>query len=349
MAESPRPVLAIVGSPSLLGREVRELLEEKPLPASVKLIGAEDEAEDTVTLTQHGGEPVVMTSLDAENLAGARIVILAGSATSTRRAAEILERSGSQATLIDLTACFEDSPRARLRAPMVEPPELEVPGDAIHVVAHPAAIALALLLTQLARRHAIRRSVVHVFEPASERGRAGVEELEQQTVSLLTFKGVPRRVFDEQLGFNILVRYGSQAPEALESFERRIERHLASLLAAHNGPALPSLRLIQAPVFHGHSFSLWAELEEAPEPAELERTLARAEIEVRSAGMEAPTAVGFAGQSGIAVGAIEVDRNNSCAVWFWMVADNLRIAAENALAVAAQLLEAGKSAWHDGS
>ena len=40
----------------------------------------------------------------------------------------------------------------------------------------------------------------------------------------------------------------------------------------------------------------------------------------------------------IAVGAIAPDRNNAEACWFWFVADNLRLAAENAVAVARQLL-----------
>ena len=34
--------------------------------------------------------------------------------------------------------------------------------------------------------------------------------------------------------------------------EARIERHLASLLALTGQAPMPSLRLIQAPVFHGH-------------------------------------------------------------------------------------------------
>lgn len=336
MAEERRPLIAIVGSPSLLGRELRDVLAHKPLPAAIKLIGAEDE--DTVTLTEHAGEPVVMTALDEENLSGARVVVLAGSRASSRKAAHILERVGGKAAVVDLTACYEDSPRARLRAPMLEPPGYEVPAGAVHVLAHPAAIALALLLTQLARSHPLRGAVAHVFEPASERGREGVEELKEQTVSLLTFKGLPKRIFDEQLGFNLLIRYGSSAPEALQEIERRIERHLASLLAIAGGPAPPSLRLIQAPVFHGHSFSVWVEFEENPGVAELERTLARPEIDVRGEGTEAPSAVGFAGQSGVAVGAIEADRNNPRAAWFWMVADNLRLSAENAVAVLAQLV-----------
>lgn len=339
MAESDRPVLALVGSPSLLGREVRDLLADKPLPVTLKLIGAEDE--DVLCSEDDEDRAVVMTELDEENLSGARLVMLAGSATSSRKAASILERAHPAPAIIDLTGYCEDAARARLRAPMVERSAYSGPADAIHVIAHPAAIALALFFTRLGRACCVCRSVVHVFEPASERGREGVEELKEQTISLLTFRGMPKRVFDEQLGFNILVRYGSQAPEALQHFEQRIERHLASLLAAHGTLPMPSLRLIQAPVFHGHSFSVWAELEQNPGPAVLEKALASPEIDVRGAELDAPTAVGFAGQSGIAVGAIEVDRNNPRAVWFWIVADNLRIAAENALAVAAQLLGCG--------
>jgi aspartate-semialdehyde dehydrogenase len=37
------------------------------------------------------------------------------------------------------------------------------------------------------------------------------------------------------------------------------------------------------------------------------------------------------------VGAIAPDRNHPKACWFWVVADNFRLAAENAVAVARQL------------
>jgi hypothetical protein len=38
------------------------------------------------------------------------------------------------------------------------------------------------------------------------------------------------------------------------------------------------------------------------------------------------------------VGSITPDRNNADACWFWVVADNLRLTAENAVAVAGQLV-----------
>ncbi len=331
------PLLSIVGGGSLLGREIRDVLSSTPMRVRTKLIGAEEE--EAGTLTKEGGEPLVITALDEDNLSGSRVAFLAGSPASSRKACDILSASQARPTLIDLTHVFEDDPKARLRAPMVEPLDFQTDPAAVQVIAHPAAIVLALFLARLQEAHPIRRWVVHVFEPASERGQRGLSELQQQTVNLLTFKRLPKSVFDEQLSFNLLARYGSDAPESLEKFERRIERHLASLLALRGGP-MPSIRLIQAPVFHGHGFSIWAEFEDNPGTAALERVLASAQIDVRGADMDAPTIVGIAGQSGLALGAIAPDPNEPRASWFWVVSDNFRIMAENAVAVARSLLAA---------
>ena len=46
----------------------------------------------------------------------------------------------------------------------------------------------------------------------------------------------------------------------------------------------------------------------------------------------------IAGQGGLSVGAITVDHNNPRACWIWMVTDNLRLTAENAVAVAKEFL-----------
>lgn len=333
------PLVSIVGGGSLLGRELRDVLSASTPRVRTKLIGAAEG--ETGTLTEEGGEPLVMTALDEDNLSGSRVVFLAGSTASSRRAFETISASSSRPALIDLTCAFEDHPTARLRAPMVEPPDFQAGPGALHVMAHPAAVVLALFLSRLQEQHPLRRAVAHVFEPASERGQRGLDELQQQAINLLTFKKLPKAVFDEQLGFNLLARYGSEAPEPLEKFEWRIERHLASLLALSGLVPMPSVRLIQAPVFHGHSFSIWVEFAENPDMAALEQALATALIDVRGADLDPPTIRGITGQSGIAVGAISPDPNQPRAGWFWVVADNLRITAEDAVAVARSLIGEG--------
>jgi aspartate-semialdehyde dehydrogenase len=335
LAESS--TLALVGSESLMGREVRDIVATEVPGLELRLIAADDE--ESGVLTRVGDEPAMVTGLTADNLGDVRAIILAGSVESSRKTLE-LAGDPPDAAIIDLTFAAEERPDARLRAPVLEV-ETEGALDAgVHVIAHPAAIALALFLRRLETNDPVRRAVAQIFAPASERGAKGVEELQQQTVSLLSFKPLPQAVFDTQASFNLLARYGEEAPARLEETELRIERHLATLLdwpGEGEGAPMPSLRLIQAPVFHGYSFSVWVEFEEAPAMETLESSLERIGIEVRGGEFEPPNIVGQAGQGGIAVGAIAPDRNHADACWFWLVTDNLRLAAENAVLVARQL------------
>ena len=326
---------ALIGSESLLGREIRDIAATSLPALELRLVAALGEQPGKLTLV--GDEPALVSGLNAESLAGARAVFLAGSAESSHQALELLDREPGP-DIIDLTSAAEERPDARLRAPLVESgAEIDA---AVHVIAHPAAIALALFLRRLQAHDPIRRSVIQVFAPASEHGMPGVEELQQQTIGLLSFEPLPRAVFDAQIGFNLLAQYGEEAPLKLEDSELRIEHHLATLLdlpGEGSGAPMPSLRLLQAPVFHGYSFSAWVEFFANPGVEALESGLATGSIEVRGSEFEPPTNVGQAGQGGIAVGAIASDRNNPEACWFWLAADNLRLAAENAVALARQL------------
>ena len=325
-----RPLIALVGGDTLLAKEIREVLDEsKPAPR-VQLISAA--AAGSATLTIGEEEPVVMAPLSAESLTGAKVAFLAGSPASSRRVLKVNPKDGPR--LIDLAGGLEEQPEAHLRAPSAE--AARPAASPIQVVAHPAAIALAMFLGRLSKSARIRRSVVHVFEPASERGQRGLEELRQQTVGVLAFQKLKTDVFDTQLAFNMLAKYGEEALEPLESIEQRVEKHLASLLAAWPGVPMPSVRLIQAPVFHGHSISAWVEFEENPGADSLAKALAAAGLDVRPE--DPPSNVGMAGQSGLSIGAIVTDHNQPRACWFWLVSDNLRLAAENAVAIARESL-----------
>lgn len=333
MAE-PRTIV-IVGSETLLGREMREVLSATHLGEDLRLVAAEEE--EVGSLTEAAGEPSFLIKLTPGSLEKARAIILAGSSESS---GDVIELKPA-APLIDLTYAAEEQPQARLRAPMLERPGMELPGDAIHVVAHPAAIAAALVLNRLHAVFPVRRVVIQIFEPASERGSAGIDELQKQTVSLLSFKTMPKEIFDEQLSFSLLARLGGEAPVKLEDVEARIERHLASLLAldaGSNHAPMPSIRLIQAPVFHGYSASWWIELEESPGVAAIEQTLSERFVEVRGRDTEPPNNVGVAGQNEIMLGAISADSNHPNAIWMWMAVDNLRLTAQNAAMVVRDIL-----------
>ena len=335
MAETT-PLITIVGADSLLGRELGEVLETRKLPARLKLVSAEPEEPNAAILAERGGEAVFMTALAAGELAGSRIVLLAGTPESSLKVVETTRGQANSPNIIDLTGALEDNPAARLRAPIVE--DAPAPGSTIQVIAHPAAIALALFLKQLSRAGSIQRIVAQVFEPVSERGKRGLDELQRQTVSLFSFQKLQKEVFDTQVSFNMLPQYGAEAVRSLEDVESAVERHLATLLSGSANIPFPSLRVVHAPVFHGYSISLWAEFETRPAVEALNATLATPLVEVRAGDEEAPSNVGATGFSGITVGSIVPDRNSPRACWFWIVADNLRLAADNAAEVARELL-----------
>ncbi|MCW5981142.1 MAG: hypothetical protein KIT09_23870 [Bryobacteraceae bacterium] len=331
-----RTAKVVILGDSLLAKEIEEVFSGQAPEIEIEAAGV---VEGEAILTERGGEPALIMGITEKTLASAGAIVLAGPAAASRRTREMWSAlRGDRPAVIDLSYALEEQPGARLRAPLAETGPAAA-GE-IQLVAHPAAIVLSRFFGCISRRSAVRRWVAHIFEPASERGRPGVDELQQQTVDLLSFRTLPKEVFDEQLTFNLLARYGAEAPLSLQGVETLIERHLASLLAKGGLMPMASLRLIQAPVFHGYSFSVWVEFESNAAAAELADALAAAGIDVRAAGEPPPTNVGVAGQSGMTVGLIETDRNDPRCAWFWIVADNHRISADNALALTRQVLAA---------
>ncbi len=332
-AETGSPVVALVGAETLLGREIRDALGQSTLGATIRLI---TEAEETAgSLTSIGDEPTVLTKFNPAAFEGASTIVIAGSSS----AADQILALKLDVPVIDLAGFLEDRPTARLRAPMLEPHDFRIAPDAIQVIAHPAAIALGLVLSRIHQVFPVRRSIVHIFEPASERGSAGIEELQAQTVSLLSFKPLPKKVYDTQASYAMLAAFGEEAPLALSDIEARIERHLATLLSfAGGGASIPSLRLIQSPVFHGYSFSFWLEFDTNPGVAAIQQVLNEMPIDVHGPDLEPPNNVSVAGQDGIAIGSVTLDRNHPQALWLWGAADNLRLAAENAIMVLKEVM-----------
>jgi aspartate-semialdehyde dehydrogenase len=324
------PTFGLVGGSTLLGREIRDLAAAPDFPARLRLIAAEDD--EAGMLTEQAGEPAVIHLLDGAGISESGVTVFAGSPASTLKALGFR----TSTIPVDLTFATAGLPNARLRAPFLEaaPPAAE----AIHTIAHPASIALALFFRRLATCRPVVRAVVQALVPAAERGLPGLEELQAQTTNLFAFKSLPKAVFDGQLGFNLLAAYGQDAPESLAATEARIESHLATLLSWRPAVPMPSLRAVQAPVFHGYSFSVWAQFETPPDAAELERALASNHIDVRGAALDPPDIVAMAGEDGIAVGAIKPDARDPNAFWFWIATDNIRLAAQNALAVVRELI-----------
>lgn len=326
----------LVGGDTLLGREIRDLIEEQKLPVRLTL-AASRAGEHVLSAPEEESEDIaVMHALDRTLAEASDVVLLAGTREANEQAAALARQCAAKPALVDLTGQFEDLPESRLRAPLLEREETAAEPETIHTLAHPAAVALARLVALLHAKRRVVRVVATIFEPASQQGRAGIDELQNQTLSLLNFRQVPQEVFGAQVSFNLLPRYGSGAPHALGEAAGRIERHLATLCGARGLP-LPSVRLIQAPVFHGYCLNVWVEFEKRPPVRVLEELLEEAGIEIRRSDAEPASNVSVGGQVGLAVSDVAADHASDQAAWLWLGFDNLRAHAEAALLTAGLL------------
>ncbi|MGB7554788.1 MAG: Asd/ArgC dimerization domain-containing protein [Candidatus Korobacteraceae bacterium] len=320
--------VAIIGAGTLKGRELKDVLSDRSFPAQdIRLL---DNDELLGQLEAVGEEPTFIQSVLPEHLENVDFTFFASDEAFTRNTWPMARKAGSD--IIDLSYGLEGEKGVRLRAPWVERElGLEASVDLTPVpvtIAHPAAVVLALLMLRAQKVGRIERAVATVFQPISEYGKRGMDELHEQTVNLLSFQQLPKAVFDAQVAFNLIDRYGEKALYPLNVVESRIQRHFRSL--AGNQVVVPSLMLLQAPIFHGHAFSLYLELEQAAQTEEMTAAISGEHVEVLQTAEESPSNVNAAGQEQIQV-FVRNDAQQPKGFWLWAASDNLRIAAINAL------------------
>jgi aspartate-semialdehyde dehydrogenase len=334
--------IAIVGASSLAGKELAETLAESPLATSdVVLLDVDDAAGQ---VTSAGEEVSFIQKIDAESFAGIDFAFFAGDPEITKKYWKAARRAG--ASIVDMTYALEAEPGVVVRGPWaggsaagyaagrVQEPDLTTPAV---VAAHPAALMLLLVAGRLQTKFPVRSIATTVFEPASEHGRAAMDELHQQTVSLLSFQSLPRLEYDAQVAFNLLPQLGSAAKVKLAETQARIADQYASL-AAGSAPDM-ALQLIQAPVFHGYVASVMVELQGTASLELVEAAVAGEHVDVVGAESDPPSNLSAAGQPEVLVRVSAVTAGDAAGTrfWLWLAADNLKLAALNAIACASEL------------
>jgi aspartate-semialdehyde dehydrogenase len=333
--------IALVGASSLLAKELKEALTESPLAGASFVLLDEQEAQGK--LDQVGDEVTVVQAIGENSFAEMDFTFFAGSEDLTRKYWRNALGAGS--TVLDLTGALDEEPGVLIRAPWLSDgagsgaasPDLLTKAV---VPANAAALALALMMDRLQEVAEIKFVAATVLQPASEYGKDGLDELHQQTVSLLSFQNMPRAVFDTQAAYNTLASFGENATANLAASERRIRRHYAAL----SGDRLPEIRLqvIHAPVFHGNTFSICVELARPMPLSILEDALGGEHLDLVLEETDSPSNLAAAGQNDVLVWLKPeppVDRlsGETSRFWLWAASDNLRLAAQNAVECAMDL------------
>jgi aspartate-semialdehyde dehydrogenase len=331
--------VAIVGASSLRGKELKQVLEDRNFPASEIILL--DESVMAGTLTEAAGEPTFIRELAEDSFEGARFAFFAGTTFDTERNWPAAHRAG--ATVIDLTGGVVASGRSVTWIPSLSsvfPPRQAggANGSALPTPYYSPPTPVIVICTLAAAFAGFQpeRVAAVLFPPVSERGLPGIEELESQTTNLLSFRPIERAIFDEQVAFNLLSGYGGDSKPSMADVRKRIVRDVTNYLAGR-APA-PAIQLLQAPVFYGYAFTAFAEFKSALPADRIEAVFASLGAKVDALGEAGPTNISIAGESEIHLGPMEADPSVPAGRWFWGVADNLRLAATNAVRIAEELV-----------
>ncbi|HKV60325.1 MAG TPA: Asd/ArgC dimerization domain-containing protein [Candidatus Acidoferrum sp.] len=325
--------IVIAGASSLLGAELKSLLEESKFAGwDLRLV---DEEVAAGTLTEAGGEAAVIQPVEEGSFDRARIVFFAGSPEFVERNFKAALAAG--AVVIDFTGMV----RAKDCAPTAWFPKIDEfwgtqfkPGPHFWIISAPAVAASSLSLSL--KPLGLKKLSISFLRPVSEAGRAGIEELESQTKQLLSFQNAGQTVFDAQVAFAVSDRFGAGSRENLSSYESRLREEVEWCVFTPDG-VQPALRVLHAPVFYGYAFSANAELDASATAEQVIAACMAAGFALAEKGAVVSNLT-CAGEHSIQLAQPEADPSQPGSWWFWGAVDNIRLPAWNAVKLAEKLV-----------
>lgn len=310
--------VAIINPSNLLGKELKETLENRPeIAGDILLLSSRED--EIGTLTEVAGAAAMVTRFEPEKLRGSEVAFFCGPIADNRPLLAALPPETTAVVLsLDATAADGLPVVAGVNAPPA-PPAGE---RRVLLSPHPGVVLLAHLL------HALRglnpqEAVATLIQPASMRDDAGLEELFEQTRQIVAMTGrSPTPVFGAQLAFNLL-------PVPLPADP------VAALLVRVLADAPPvALQILQGAVFHSVAASLWVRCAGDPGPQAVRKALSE---HPHLEAADKPRHLGpidAAASDKVLFGNVRKDEAGG-GFWLWAAMDNLtRGGALNAIEIA---------------
>lgn len=328
--------VGLVGATGTVGGEILELLETRRFPLQ-ELVPVASERSLGEVVEWLGHALAVETELPG--LEGLDLLFLC---VPREAALPWIERAvAAGVPCVDLSGAVAERPEAPLLAADLGPAP-----DALQspVLGCPsaAALSLALVLSPLDATAGLRRAVVSLLLPAAAAGRRGIAALEGETVALFN-----QQEWEEESVFPHAVAFDC-VPSPPEASRRRIagsEADLAGEVGRLLGRELPlAVSAVQVPIFSGLGLLLALETERPLDPEACEAVLAKAPGVSLWPDDVGPGTRASAGQSDVFVGRVRPDPSApppAGGLLLWLSVDPVRLAATNALRLAAARFAAG--------
>jgi aspartate-semialdehyde dehydrogenase len=335
--------IAVVGATGLVGEALLEILAERQFPvAKLYALASERSQGETVLF----GKKLILVENVAEfdfsqvDLA----FFMASNAVALEHAPRATENG---CIVIDNSSAFRYETDVPLVVPEVNPGALEEYKQR-NIIANPncSTIQMVVALKPIYDAVGIARINVTTYQSVSGAGRAGLEELAQQTQQVLNAQPLGQTVFPRQIAFNIIPHIDTFQDNGYTREEMKMVWETQKILG--DDTILVNPTAVRVPVFFGHSEAIHIETRSKISAQEVYALLRDAPgIIVTDLDEVAkyPTPVmKKALTDAVYVGRIREDISHPYGINLWVVADNVRKgAALNAVEIAEILIKTRES------
>jgi aspartate-semialdehyde dehydrogenase len=331
--------VAVVGATGNVGREMLNLLEEVNFPvdkihaiASRKSIGVDV-----------GWKAGVIKCEDIAqfDFSTVDVVLMSAGKTVSKEWSPKIGRAGP--IVIDNSSAWRMDPDVPLIVPEVNPDDIAL-ARRKNIIANPncSTIQLVVALKPLHDAARIKRVVVSTYQSVSGAGKAGMDELWDQTKGVFVLGPSEPNVFPKQIAFNVIPYIGEFRDDGYTDEEAKMWRETHKIL---DPDIALTVTCVRVPVMVGHAEAVYVEFHEPLDEDEAREILREAPgimvVDKREAGGYV-TPKEIQGEFPVYVSRIRKDPTVENGLAMWVVADNLRKgAALNAIQVAELAAERG--------
>ncbi|KHK92029.1 aspartate-semialdehyde dehydrogenase [Novosphingobium malaysiense] len=326
--------VAVVGATGNVGREMLNILAEREFPcdeiaavASPRSTGTEIEFGET-------GKMLKVKNIEHFDFTGYDIALFAAGSGPTKIYAPKAASQGC--VVIDNSSLYRMEPDIPLIVPEVNP-------DAIdgytkrNIIANPncSTAQMVVALQPLHEKAKIKRVVVSTYQSVSGAGKAGMDELFEQSRAIFVGDPVEPSKFTKQIAFNVIPHIDVFLDDGSTKEEWKMVVETKKIMD-------PSIKVqatcVRVPVFVGHAESITLEFEDEISAEEAQDILREAPgcmlVDKREDGGYV-TPVECVGDSATYISRVREDPTVENGLALWCVSDNLRKgAALNAVQIA---------------
>ena len=326
--------VVVAGATGNVGREMINILEEREFPIDELAVVASSRSQGDQIEYGETGKMLTIKNIEHFDPTGWDMALFAIGSDATKIYAPKFAAAGC--VVIDNSSLYRMDPDVPLIVPEVNPDAIDG-YKAKNIIANPncSTAQMVVALKPLHDKATIKRVVVATYQSVSGAGKAGMDELFEQSRNIFVGDPAEPKKFTKQIAFNVIPHIDSFLDDGSTKEEWKMVAETKKIL---DPKVKVTATCVRVPVFVGHSEALNIEFEVEISAQEAQDILREAPgvmlIDKREDGGYV-TPVECVGDYATFISRVREDSTVDNGLSLWCVSDNLRKgAALNAVQIA---------------